>query len=258
MQNNLQIFNYQEKEVRTIIIKDEPYWIAKDVCEILELKDVSMSLQRLDDDEKLIQKLFVSGQNRDVWLINEPGLYGLILTSNKPEAKLFKRWIKHELLPQVRKTGSYSAHNAKQDYKAKELEIRMQRELRLSEQVNISKAKELKDTAKTFMEVLSDISLQGLACEITKLITGKEIIPRPALECKYWSATEIVNEFLEKTGIKFSAQKLGRIANKNDLKVDEYGKYFLSKSEHSDKQVSHWKYNQKGKEKAFELLHSVN
>ncbi|WP_304225458.1 BRO family protein [Gracilinema caldarium] len=93
--------------------KNEPWWIARHVCDILGLSDVSMSLQRLDDDEKMIQKLFVSSKMRNVWLVNEPGLYSLVLTSNKPEAKSFKRWITHEVLPAIRKTGSYAVGSGK-------------------------------------------------------------------------------------------------------------------------------------------------
>lgn len=68
-----------------------------------------MATQRIDDDEKLIQKLFVSGQDRNVTTINESGLYSLVLTSNKPEAKAFKKWITSEVLPSIRKNGGYLA-----------------------------------------------------------------------------------------------------------------------------------------------------
>ena len=68
-----------------------------------------MSLKKLDDDEKLNQKLFVSGQLRPTVLINEAGLYTLIIRSYRPEAHAFKRWVYHEVLPQIRKTGSYSS-----------------------------------------------------------------------------------------------------------------------------------------------------
>jgi len=106
--NDLQIFNYNNQEFRTIEKNSEVWFIAKDVCQILELTDVSQSVERLDEDEKLIRTLYVSGQERDVWTINEFGLYSLILKSNKPEAKSFKRWITHEVIPAIRKTGSYS------------------------------------------------------------------------------------------------------------------------------------------------------
>lgn len=105
--NDVRLFEFEEKEVRVQMIDNAPWWVAKDVCDNIGLSDVSMSMQRLDDDEKLIQKLFVSGQERDVWLINESGLYSLILTSNKPEAKKFKKWITAEVLPSIRKTGGY-------------------------------------------------------------------------------------------------------------------------------------------------------
>lgn len=107
-------YEFNGKEVRITTKNGEPWWFAKDVCDILGLKDVSMSLQKLEDDEKLIQKLFVLGQHRQFWLINEPGLYSLILRSNKPAAKKFKRWITHDVLPEIRKTGGYSINEKKE------------------------------------------------------------------------------------------------------------------------------------------------
>jgi len=106
--NQLQVFNFKNREVRMVIINNEPWFVAKDVCDVLELTDASKTVSRLDEDEKLIRKLFVSGQNRDVTVINESGLYSLVLTSNKPEAKEFKRWITHDVIPAIRKTGTYS------------------------------------------------------------------------------------------------------------------------------------------------------
>lgn len=110
MSNLPTVFNYNEQEVRTVIKEGEPWFIAKDLCDILEHSDTSTAVSRLDDDEKLTQTLFVSGQNREVWIVNEAGLYSLILTSRKPEAKIFKRWVTHEVLPTIRKTGGYVAN----------------------------------------------------------------------------------------------------------------------------------------------------
>ena len=103
------VFNYGSEEVRAVIRDGEPWFVAKDVCMILEHSDTSMAVKRLDEDEKLTQTMFVSGQNRKTWLVNEPGLYSLILTSRKPEARAFKRWVTHEVLPSIRKTGGYQA-----------------------------------------------------------------------------------------------------------------------------------------------------
>ncbi len=103
----LQVFKYRGSPVRICDIGGEPWFLAKDVCDILNHSDVSVAVSRLDDDEKLIQTIFVSGQRRQVLLINEPGLYSMVLTSRKPEARSFKRWVTHEVLPQIRRTGAY-------------------------------------------------------------------------------------------------------------------------------------------------------
>lgn len=105
--NEIVPFGYDDQLVRTVVVDNVPWFVAKDVCAALELSDVSMSVSKLDDDEKLIQKIFVSGQNRDVVVVNESGLYTLILRSNKPEAKRFRKWVTSEVLPNIRKNGIY-------------------------------------------------------------------------------------------------------------------------------------------------------
>jgi anti-repressor protein len=107
-QGTLQNWSFNGSQVRTVLINDTPWWVAKDVCDILSLENASMATERLDDEEKLISKLFISGQNRDVLIINESGLYNLIFRSFKPEAKIFRKWVTSEVLPQIRKTGTYS------------------------------------------------------------------------------------------------------------------------------------------------------
>lgn len=109
---NIIPFNYGSNKIQ--VVKDDndnPWWIAKEVCNVLDIKDVSDTMKRLDEDEKLIRVLPVSGQNREIWLVNEAGLYTLIIRSNKPDAKKFKRWITHEVLPSIRKTGKYEVGN---------------------------------------------------------------------------------------------------------------------------------------------------
>jgi prophage antirepressor-like protein len=111
---DLQIFNYGSKEIRIIMKDGEPWWVARDVCEVLGIARARQAVEnQIDDDEKLKHVLHASGQNRQVWIINEPGLYSLILRSNKPNAKKFKRWVTHEILPTIRKTGSYSVRDEK-------------------------------------------------------------------------------------------------------------------------------------------------
>ena len=101
----------KERDLTTALqgtVESSLLFVAKDVCEVLELSDVSMSVAKLDDDEKLVQKLFVSGQNRDMIIVNESGLYTLIMRSNKPEARSFRKWVTSEVLPSIRATGQYT------------------------------------------------------------------------------------------------------------------------------------------------------
>lgn len=106
--NGLQIFNSEEfGEIRTVSINDEPWFVASDICKALELSNATVSVQRLDEDEKSKFNLGLSGG--DTNCVNEYGLYSLVLASRKPEAKKFKRWITHEVIPSIRKHGGYIA-----------------------------------------------------------------------------------------------------------------------------------------------------
>lgn len=93
----------------TVIMKDgEPWWVAKEVCDILEIGNPREAVKRLDTDEKNTVRITDGKRgNPNRWIVNEPGLYSLIIRSHKPQAKAFKRWITHEVLPSIRKTGSY-------------------------------------------------------------------------------------------------------------------------------------------------------
>ena len=105
MNNKLQIFNNVEfGEVRTLQINNEPWFVAKDVCNILDIKNPTMSLQNLDEDERT---KFNLGRQGETNLINESGLYALIVRSRKAEAKKFRKWITSEVLPTIRKHGAY-------------------------------------------------------------------------------------------------------------------------------------------------------
>lgn len=104
--NQLQFFsNEQFGPVRTVMVDGEPWFVAKDVCDALEIQNVTQALERLDNDER---SMFNIGRQGETNVINEPGLYTLILGSRKPEARAFKRWITHEVLPALRRTGEYS------------------------------------------------------------------------------------------------------------------------------------------------------
>lgn len=109
-------FSATKDEVRSVLISNEPYFIAKDVCKALDIQRTNDALQKLDGDEKLMRKVYASGQKRKMWLVNESGLYNLIFRSYKPEAKAFRKWVTSEVLPAIRKRGYYYSHTAKIDF----------------------------------------------------------------------------------------------------------------------------------------------
>ena len=109
-QSNVKLFEKEEfGKVRVVMREGEPWFTGKDVCDILELDNHRSSLALLDEDEKGVHTMDTPGGKQEMAVISEAGLYSLILRSRKPEAKAFKRWITHEVIPSIRKTGGYLA-----------------------------------------------------------------------------------------------------------------------------------------------------
>lgn len=106
--NNLQIFNFSGADIRTLTIEGEPYFVGKDVAEILGYARTADALKaHVDEEDKLSRQFTESGQRREMKVINESGLYSLILSSKLPTAKKFKHWVTSEVLPAIRKHGGY-------------------------------------------------------------------------------------------------------------------------------------------------------
>jgi len=105
-----EIFNFDGSEVRTIIREGEPWFVAADVCRVLELCNTSKACEALDDDERGITNGDTLGGTQQILIISESGLYSLVHRSRKPEARRFQRWINREVIPSIRKTGSYSVN----------------------------------------------------------------------------------------------------------------------------------------------------
>lgn len=106
--NELQVFEYrQTMDVRMVMQGDEPWWVLADVCRALGLERTDSVARRLDPDEKGTHLVSTPGGPQEMTIINESGLYMVIFRSDKPEAKAFKRWVTHEVLPSIRRTGRY-------------------------------------------------------------------------------------------------------------------------------------------------------
>lgn len=106
----LEVFRYDGADVRTIVVDGEPWFSAVDVCAVLEIGNTSAAVGRLDSDERTL----ISIEGRSLNWVSEAGLFGLILGSRKPEARAFKRWVTHEVLPSIRRTGAYLAETPEQ------------------------------------------------------------------------------------------------------------------------------------------------
>lgn len=107
-----EIFNFNGQKVRTLIINNEPYFVGKDVADILGYQNPQKAIRdHVDFDDKLTEQIVQSGQNREMIIITESGLYSLILSSKLPQAKEFKRWVTSEVLPQIRMQGAYVPEN---------------------------------------------------------------------------------------------------------------------------------------------------
>lgn len=228
MKNAVQVFeNAEFGRVRTIEVKGSPYFVGKDVAEILGYSNPRDALAKHVDDEDKNTVAIRDGiqGNPNMTIINESGLYSLILSSKLPTAKKFKRWVTSEVLPAIRKTGSYKSRkdDAMQE---KRIDI-MERNAR-TRAANIL----LKIAERTRIQEYKEVCNAKAA----EMVTGTPILPLPVAERRTYSAKEIGAMF----GV--SAHKIGKLANAHHLKTAVYGKLFYSKSEYSTKEVETWRY----------------
>lgn len=114
----VEVFNFSQSRtpIRVQVINNEPWFVAKDVCDVLEHSNHKMAVKNLDDDEKGVSSVYSLGGAQQTTIINESGLYSLIFQSRKPEAKAFRKWVTSEVLPAIRKKGYYGVYKEKTDY----------------------------------------------------------------------------------------------------------------------------------------------
>ena len=131
--NELQIFNFESSEVRTQLIDDKPWFVGNDVAEILGYSQPSKTIStKVDTEDKGTTVLVTPGGKQNITIINESGLYSLILKSKLSTAKKFKRWVTNEVLPSIRKTGSYQVPMSQEDIMIATLETQKEIKQRLN------------------------------------------------------------------------------------------------------------------------------
>lgn len=228
MKTEIQIFKNDEfGQVRTTTINGEPWFVGKDVADILGYSNPRDAIAKhVDDDDRNTVAIRDGKGNPNQTIINESGLYALIIGSKLPTAKKFKRWVTSEVLPSIRKTGSYTVDPLQKQ--------------RLEIDLNNSRA----NVAALWLEIgnLATPEYKQVCSSYASSVLsgGKEVIPLP--ECKidrYYSAAEIA------AALGITANRVGKIANQNGLKTAEYGKWFFDKSPYSNKEVQTFRYTRK-------------
>ena len=238
MKNGLQVFDYKGSVVRTVEKDSEVWFVAKDVCDILELSNPTVAVQELDEDERAKYNL---GRQGEANIINEPGMYKLIFKSRKAEAKEFTRWVTHEVLPQIRERGIYGVNLTQVEAEQKKLEHE-----RMMKDLNLRGAQILQSMIDKELFPLTAETRTVFAHEVFKLVTGHSYLGMlPESTEKWYTAGEIGD------AIGISANKVGRIAKANGLKApegesNEYGRWIFSKSQYSSREVSSFIYSEAG------------
>lgn len=239
--NELRIFNNADfGDVRTVEKDGNIWFVGKDVAEALGYARTADAVKaHIDADDKGVCVLPTPGGRQETTIINESGLYSLVLSSKLPKAKAFKRWITSEVIPSIRKTGSYNKPSkqptTQQEQRAKAMLLNAQSRqcklwLRLAETTDLPDYKHI---------------CQQKAAEV---LAGSPVLPMQKAEKKTLSATEIGKI------LGITAHKVGMLANKFALKSDAYGKYFYDKSPNSNKQVETFRYYEDAVEKFKDIL----
>lgn len=239
--NELRIFNNANfGDVRTVEKDGNIWFVGKDVAEALGYARTADAVKaHIDADDKGVCVLPTPGGRQETTIINESGLYSLVLSSKLPSAKAFKRWITSEVIPSIRKNGSYNKPlkqpTTQQEQRAKAMLLNAQSRqcklwLRLAETTDLPDYKHI---------------CQQKAAEV---LAGSPVLPMQKAEKKTLSATEIGKI------LGITAHKVGMLANKFALKSDAYGKYFYDKSPNSNKQVETFRYYEDAVEKFKEIL----
>lgn len=128
-ENGIQVWNYESSEIRTVQVNGEPWFVLSDVCKVLEISNSRNISSRLEPDEKGVTLVDTLGGAQQMTIINESGLYAVILRSDKPQAKPFRKWVTSEVLPSIRKHGSYSVQSQFADL-SPQLQVLIQMETR--------------------------------------------------------------------------------------------------------------------------------
>lgn len=244
--NEIMAFDHERfGRIRGIEIDGESWLVGKDVAERLGYKNPNEALaDHVEAEDKLNSKSLSSLGQRGGWLINESGLYSLVLSSKLPEAKAFRHWVTHDVLPALRKTGEYKLkRNPVDDETRIKLADAKARNAQSRQAALWIKMAELSGS--------SEVHKQICVAYASKALEGEMVLPLPIVE-KTYTAHEVGDRY----GV--SANRIGKLANRHGLKTAEYGMLVMDKAKGCSKDVESWRYNERGVQAIGELLRAGN
>ena len=242
--NELQVFNNAEfGSVRTTVIDGEPFLVGKDVAEILGYRDTSDALKRhVDEEDKLTRCFTDSGQNREMYIINESGLYSLILRSQLSKARKFKRWVTSEVLPAIRRHGMYAIDEILEN---PDLAIAALTQLKEERK----RRKELELTAAVQKQQIAE--LRPKASYYDLILQNKNTVPVTQIAKDYGMSGRKFNELLHDLGIQYKFRKTWLLyQHYADLGYTQSKTFAID----AEKSVMHTYWTQKGRLFLYDLL----
>ena len=232
--NELQVFNNDEfGSIRTVTIENEPWFVGKDVAEVLGYQNGSRDINRhVDDEDKLTHQISAAGQNRNMTLINESGLYSLILSSKLPNAKKFKRWVTSEVLPSIRKTGSYGKPMSELEILQCSINqlIEQERKIKVLETQQGEQVKRL-DIIDSRLEVLNGVHIEGTGRDRLNAMIRAYVVKKGISYAEGWKNFKKAYNHAFHTCL---GALLTNYANKNNLKSKPTIPRFLERTNRLD------------------------
>lgn len=237
MTTDVTVFNFEANEVRAVLIDNEPWFVGKDVAEALGYSNASKALKdHVDDEDKLNNKTLSSLGQRGAWLVNESGMYSLIFGSKLDEAKKFKRWVTSEVLPAIRKTGSYSVNQVQDSYAIQDPVERAKRWIEEQEEKKaLEQALELQAPKVDYYE---------------KVISSDETLSVTQIATDYGMSAIKFNKLLHRLGIQYKVN--GQWVLYSGLVDKGYTESTVGTNDYGTYTTTKW--TQKGKEFLYNTL----
>ena len=232
--NEITVFNNDEfGSIRTVTIENEPWFVGKDVAEVLGYQNGSRDINRhVDDEDKLCTKIEYAGQKREVTIINESGLYSLILSSKLPNAKKFKRWVTSEVLQSIRKTGSYGKPMSQLEIAQYSINllIEQERKMKALEAQQGEQVKRL-DIIDSRLEVLNGVHIEGTGRDRLNAMVRAYVVKKGISYAEGWKNFKKAYNYAFRTRL---GVLLTNYANKNNLKSKPTIPRFLERTNRLD------------------------